>query len=90
MEEGVRYRLQSQPRVLGTRRDTAAILEAAGKVKAGDYYDQNKLDRDIAQIRDYLGAMGHEVRVLADPVFSPTRPGLVQVQYAVESGKAQK
>ncbi|MFM7151900.1 MAG: outer membrane protein assembly factor BamA, partial [Gemmataceae bacterium] len=84
IKEGVRYKLQETPQVAGVKSVSSDALESMGKVKAGQYYDQNAVDSDLTQIRDYLGHQGREARAVAVPVYDKERPGIVQVRYEVE------
>ena len=52
-------------------------------VKPGQFYNQNDIDKDLGQIKNYLGAQGHEVRAQVTPVFDRTTPGVCTVQYEV-------
>jgi outer membrane protein insertion porin family len=84
INEGVRYQVAASPIVLGVRPTSAAALEAFIKVKAGDYYDENKINADTGRVRDWFGYRGYDVRVTAVPVFLPDRPGFVAVHYEVK------
>jgi outer membrane protein assembly complex protein YaeT len=84
IQEGVRYRVENQPRVVGVKSVAAEALEAHGKVQAGEFYDESKIKQDTAQYKNYIGATGREVRVTANQVFSAEKPGLMQVEYQVE------
>ena len=58
-------------------------LEQDVKVKPGQYYNQNDIDKDVKHIKDYLGAMGHETRAQAVSLFDKSTPGVCTVQYEV-------
>jgi outer membrane protein insertion porin family len=77
IREGPRYLLLSAPRVRGTRAVPPEQLEALAEVKAGEYYDQRKIDRDLKVIRDYLGYTGRDVRVQVVPVYAQGAPGVI-------------
>lgn len=93
VHEGVRYRVADTPQVYQASATSGAAvknipheaLEAMGKMKAGQYYNQSTVEGDLARIKDYLGAQGHETRANAVPVFSADKPGIVQVRYEVEN-----
>jgi outer membrane protein assembly factor BamA len=87
IREGVRYRVKEAPPVTGVGPKLRPKLEAPSKLRPGDYYDQRKVDADLARIKDYLGYMGHDVRVKAVPVYSRATPGVVSVLYEVEHAR---
>jgi outer membrane protein insertion porin family len=87
IQEGVRYRLKGRPAVRGAKPSTRQQLEAASKVRPGDYYTQGALDAEAALIKDYFGYRGYDVRVNAVPIFSKDEPGLVSVCYEVEGAR---
>ena len=89
IQEGVRYRLASAPRVVGARSVAADALEAMNQVKPG-YYDKNQIDRDTSRIRDWIGYGGVETRVTANEIFDPSTPGIVKVQYEVDEKQPAK
>jgi outer membrane protein assembly complex protein YaeT len=84
INEGVRYRLQAPPTVEGVKCMPTETLQALGKVKANDFYDQHKIDGDIATIKDYMGHLGRDVKATVQPVYSRENPGVVTVHYEVE------
>jgi outer membrane protein assembly complex protein YaeT len=83
ISEGVRYRVADTPHVVGVKSVSREALEAIGKMKAGEFYDQAKIDRDTARICDYIGYGGRKTTAMAIPVYSPEQPGMVQVNYEV-------
>ncbi len=81
--EGARYRLQSAPQVRGVRCVPPERLAALAKVKAGDFYDQRKIDLDLAVLKDYLGYLGRDVRVQALPVYGREPGAITALLYEV-------
>jgi hypothetical protein len=53
------------------------------QVKAGEFYDQRRIDKDLAAIKDYLGYTGRDVRTQAVPVYARGAPGVVGLVYEV-------
>jgi outer membrane protein assembly complex protein YaeT len=70
--------------VQGVRCMPHESLEAICKLKPNEYYDQNKIDMDIARIKDWLGREGRNVKADADLIYSKESPGVVVVNYRVE------
>ena len=86
--EGIRYRLKEAPTVVGSARvPRQKELDEVLKVRANDWYDGPKLKRGEAEIRDWYGFQGYDVRVQAVPYFSKEQPGLVTVRYEVDDGR---
>jgi outer membrane protein assembly complex protein YaeT len=83
INEGVRYRVADTPHVVGVKSVSREALEAIGKMKAGEFYDQAKIDGDTARICDYIGYGGRKTNAMAIPVYPPEQPGMVQVNYEV-------
>lgn len=92
VHEGVRYKVADAPQVYQASASSSSAvknipheaLEAMSKMKAGEYYNQATVEGDLSRIKDYLGAQGRETKTNAVPVFSPEKPGIVQVRYEVE------
>jgi outer membrane protein insertion porin family len=83
IREGARYRVAATPRIVGVKPGQELTLQAFCKVRAGDYYDEGKVNGDTGRIRDYFGYRGYDVRATAEPVFSLHEPGLVRLIYEV-------
>ena len=83
VQEGLRYQIKDRPHVSGTTSVPVEQLEQDVKVKPGQYYNQNDIDKDVKHIKDYLGAMGHETRAQAVSLFDKSTPGVCTVQYEV-------
>ncbi len=62
IQEGVRYRLADNPHVTGVKCLPPEALEAIGKMKAGEFYNQSTIDKDTNRIKDYIGYYGRETR----------------------------
>lgn len=85
IHEGPRYRVADRPQINGVGKELPQdVVEALPRVRPGDYYNQGKIDGDVASIKDYYGVTGRDVRVRTE-VFHPVEsPGVCQVQYKVE------
>jgi outer membrane protein assembly complex protein YaeT len=84
IQEGVRYRVADTPHVVGVKTAAPEALEAIGKMKAGEFYDQAKIEGDTKRITDYIGYKGVKADIQPIPVFSPEHPGIVNVNYEVK------
>jgi outer membrane protein insertion porin family len=84
IHEGTQYRVQGTPTVHGARAFPPQTFEVNSKLKAGDFYDQHKVDADLTMIRDWYGYQGIDVRAQATPIYSKESPGVVTVLYQVE------
>ena len=83
--EGVRYRLQDTPSVVGNPRiPNKEDLEQVLQLKAHEWYDGRKIKRGEQEIHDWYGFQGFDVRVQAVPYFSKEQPGVVLVRYEVD------
>jgi outer membrane protein assembly complex protein YaeT len=82
--EGVRYRIQDHPQVIGAKSMSTEAMMAMSKVQAGDVYDGAKIEGDKARMRDALGMQGRECRIQDVPIFNPETPGVMRVNYEVE------
>src|SRR5262249_29468185 len=51
IHEGVRYRVAASPVIEGVKSMSREALEANNRVKADEYYDQAKIDGDLARVR---------------------------------------
>ncbi len=83
VQEGQRYQVKDKPHVSGARSFPPEQLEQLTGVKAGQFYSQADVDKDVARIKDYFGATGREARVQMAPIIDQSTPGVVQVQYEV-------
>jgi outer membrane protein insertion porin family len=85
IHEGPRYRVKDRPTIRGVNfKRVPAELLGFCKVRAGEYYNEWKINADLAVIRDYFGYRGHDVRARVVPLYSPSMPGIVGVRYEVE------
>jgi outer membrane protein assembly complex protein YaeT len=84
--EGKRYQIQDTPHVIGIGNHSVPTeqVDQLLKVKAHDYYDQNKINLDKRNVTDYIEYTGRKVRLEPDLVYSQDAPGLVRVNYQVE------
>jgi outer membrane protein assembly complex protein YaeT len=83
IHEGTRFKVKDNPAVIGVKTVPHDVLEAACKMKGGEFYDQAKIDDDTKRIKDHLGYHGHDASVSAIPVFSRDNPDVVTVNYEV-------
>ena len=83
IQEGVRYRVADTPHVIGVKSVAHEALEAIGKMKANEFYDQGKIDGDTTRNTDYIGYTGKKTVTTAVPVYAPDQPGMVLVNYEV-------
>ncbi len=90
ISEGLRYRIQDVPQVIGSRTVPHEQLEALSGVKALSYYSEATIKQDTQRIQDYFGYMGEEVHVNAVPVWSKDVPGLCTVQYEMEEAPVSR
>ena len=90
IEEGLRHRLDARAHVAGSRSVAVEALQALPEQKAGDFYDQKKIDTGSARIRDYIGYKGVQAKVFAEPVLIPEKPGFVRVDYQVQEQGASR
>jgi outer membrane protein insertion porin family len=85
ISEGLRYKIQDVPQVLGSRTVPHEQLEALSMVKAAAYYSEPAVKMDVQRLKDYFGYMGQDVRVEPTIVWSPQGvPGVCSVQYQLE------
>ncbi|MFQ3651524.1 MAG: outer membrane protein assembly factor BamA [Gemmataceae bacterium] len=84
INEGVRYKLEKTPEVVGAKSLATEALESLTKHKPDQYYDQRTIDADVARITDYYGYTGRQVRVHPEATFIKEKPGLMRVAYQVE------
>lgn len=87
IHEGLRYKVETAPHVVGAKSYAAEALESLSKTKAGEYYDQRKIDGDVARLNDWYGYGGRKPQVMAETTFLKERPGLVRVNYQVQESK---
>jgi len=82
--EGTRYTIQSPPHVVNNKNIPLEQLEQLSKIKAGQFYSETDVQRDVTNIKDYYGLTGRDTKVQAIPVFNRDMPGVVTVNYEVE------
>lgn len=82
INEGLRYRLKAPPDIAGTSAVSRKVLESFIQLRAGDFYDQEKIDRELCAIKDCIGYTGRQACVLDQVVFSG--PGECVVHYEIE------
>jgi outer membrane protein insertion porin family len=84
IQEGMRYRIQDLPQVIGAQSIPHEQAEALSQIRAGDFLDQAKLDTDVKRIQSYFGYRGQDVHVEPIPVWSQDVPGVCNVQYQIQ------
>lgn len=84
IHEGLRYKVQDVPQVVGAQVVPSEQLQALSQVKQATYYSQATIDGDVQRIKDWYGYLGRNTKVEAVPVWSRDVPGECQVHYEVE------
>lgn len=84
INEGQRYRVKDIPEVVGAHSIPHEQLEVNPLMKAGEYFDENKINADVNRLKAYYGYTGRDVQVKPEPVWSQDTPGVCQVQYLIE------
>jgi outer membrane protein assembly complex protein YaeT len=84
IQEGVRYKFQDVPDVVGAASYPREQLIAMSKVRPASYYEQTTVDQDTARLKDYYGYDGRNTKVEPHIVWSNDTPGVCQVVYQVE------
>ncbi|HKB37817.1 MAG TPA: outer membrane protein assembly factor BamA [Gemmataceae bacterium] len=82
IDEGLRYRVQSPPQIVGNTSFQAPEVERLIQVRADEYYNQDQVEKDTKRITDYYGVTGRQVGVQDRVVF--TGPGQCAVYYDVQ------
>jgi len=89
IDEGPRYKLRKL-QTLGNEKFSEEILLEGSQLKAGEYFDQGKLNADLTMIRDAYGGEGHiYCDVQADTRFTE-EPGQLDIVYKIEEGKVYR
>ncbi|GAB6187125.1 hypothetical protein JCM17478_26270 [Thermopirellula anaerolimosa] len=86
IDEGPRYRIRDIA-FFGNEKIPREKLQGVLELKSGDYFDQNKLQLDIAKLQDKYGAIGH---VFADVEVDPRfleEPGMLDLVYRIDEGR---
>lgn len=86
IDEGPRYRIRNIA-FFGNEKLPQEKLQGGLELKSGDYFDQNKLQLDIAKLQDKYGAIGH---VFADVEVDPRfleEPGMLDLVYRIDEGR---
>jgi outer membrane protein insertion porin family len=89
INEGPRYKIRSI-KFVGQRLFTAEQLSEKLKLKAGDFFDRPKLDKDMVHLRDKYGMKGYVFAdILQEPKFSPNPDELDQIDlvYQIDEGR---
>ncbi len=86
INEGLQYRLDGAPQIVGPRVKPQTVVELAPLIQApnGAPYIQKDINADVERIKNWVGDTGIEPKVTPIQVFSQENPGLVRVQYELE------
>jgi outer membrane protein assembly complex protein YaeT len=84
--EGIQYFVGGK-QIEGNKSVPTEKLESVTELKAGERYDERKVNRDTARVRDVYGVRGYSVAVQKD-VFV-VEPGIVQVHYNVLNDRGE-
>lgn len=85
IDEGPRYVVRNVS-IVGNEKFQTPELEAELRLKAGEYFNLGKMERDVSSIRDLYGAQGHiYADITADPRFLE-EPGQLDLIYKVKEG----
>src|SRR5439155_3328788 len=82
IDEGLRYRVQSPPQIVGNAAFKNEELGRLTQVRADEYYSQDKVEKDTKRLTDYYGVTGRRAAVEDRVVF--TGPGQCAVYYDVK------
>ena len=88
MNEGIRYKVRNVS-VIGNEKFAAPEIQEKFALKAGEFFDQAKLYKDVNSIRDLYGGHGYiSADIEADTRFveDPTHPGEVDLVYDIAEG----
>jgi outer membrane protein insertion porin family len=88
INEGIRYQVRNVS-VMGNEKFTAPDVQQAFTLKPGEFFNQDKLEKDLNSIRDLYGGHGYiAVDVEADTRFveDPDQPGQVDLVYDIAEG----
>ena len=82
IQEGLRYRIQGAPSIIGETRFPREELSRLILVKSDEYYSQDKIEKDTGRLKNYIGVVGIQANVQDRVVF--TGPGQCAVHYEVQ------
>ncbi len=86
INEGPRYQIRSLSVIGNTKYDSQELIEFM-KLKQGDYFNLDTMQRDENELRDLYGSVGH---IFADIKASPRfleEPGQLDLVYQVKEGE---
>jgi outer membrane protein insertion porin family len=89
INEGIRYTVRNVA-VIGNEKFASTEIQEGFSIKAGEFFNQDKLEKDVNTIRDLYGGQGHiTVDVEADTRFveDPNQPGQVDLVYDIAEGR---
>ncbi len=85
IDEGPRYVVRNVS-LLGNKKFSTDSLQADLNLKPGEYFNQAKMNRDVAKLKDTYGGEGHIFAdVQADPRFLE-EPGELDLVYRIQEG----
>jgi outer membrane protein insertion porin family len=82
IDKGPRYRVAGTPRVITADPSERAELQHVVRVKAGEYFNLDKVYQDIQNLDAHYGSTGRKTRTLDNIVV--TGPGMCAISYEVE------
>lgn len=85
IDEGPRYIVRNVS-LIGNKKFATDSLQADLNLKSGEYFNQAKMNRDVAKLKDTYGGEGHIFAdVQADPRFLE-EPGELDLVYRIQEG----
>jgi outer membrane protein assembly complex protein YaeT len=84
VQEGLRYKIQDVPDVVGAVCYPREQLIAMTPIRPASYYDQTQVDLGAQRLKDYYGYDGRNTKVEPQTVWSQDTPGVCQVVYQIE------
>jgi len=87
IDEGPRYRVRNVS-IVGNTKFTEKDLAQDFKLVPGDYFDQKKMNRDVADLQDKYGSQGYVfAAVEATPTFNDEQQGILDLVYRLDEGE---
>ncbi|MBM4003326.1 MAG: hypothetical protein FJ295_08565 [Planctomycetes bacterium] len=86
IDEGPRYVVRDVS-IVGNDKFTTEELREKLELRAGDYFNQARMNRDIGSLKDTFGSRGH---VFADVQVAPRfseEPGVIDLVYKIKEGE---
>ncbi len=87
IDEGVQYKVRNVS-IVGNTKFAADGLSRDFKLVAGDYFNQAKMNRDVADLQDKYGIHGYVfAAVEATPTFNDEQKGVLDLIYRLDEGQ---